>query len=139
MSPEQAQGEAVDYRSDLFSPGQRPVRDVRRKAVRATGTMAVLKRLRGHASASREVNAEIQHWLKSDIIMKLHAKNQRAFHRRQSRCWAGIWRAYSGPRLALPVPVGQRGPAEVDSTIKPIGQPAGAPPARWNDVRLQAL
>jgi serine/threonine protein kinase/WD40 repeat protein len=76
MAPEQAHGDAVDHRADLFSfgsvlyamcTGQPPFC--------ASGTMAVLKLLCEETPASiRETNPEIPDWLVT-IVEKLHAKD----------------------------------------------------------------
>src|ERR1700730_14615389 len=75
MSPEQAQGEPVDHRSDLFSLGSvLYAMCTGRPPFRATGTMAVLKRVcEDTPRPIREVNPEIPEWL-CDITAKLHAK-----------------------------------------------------------------
>jgi eukaryotic-like serine/threonine-protein kinase len=76
MAPEQAEGEAVDHRIDLFSlgsvmyalcTGQSPFR-------RET-TMAVLRQIcEGTTRPIRQINPNIPLWLEQ-IINKLHAKN----------------------------------------------------------------
>jgi serine/threonine protein kinase/formylglycine-generating enzyme required for sulfatase activity len=75
MSPEQANGETVDHRSDLFSLGSvMYVMCTGRAPFRATSTLAVMKRVAEETpTAIREVNDEIPQWL-CDIIAKLHAK-----------------------------------------------------------------
>jgi anti-sigma factor RsiW len=75
MSPEQAEGLAIDHRSDLFSLGTvLYVMCTGRPPFRATGTMAVLKRVVEETPrAIREINPEVPDWL-ADIISKLHAK-----------------------------------------------------------------
>src|SRR5439155_4258185 len=75
MSPEQADGQALDHRSDLFSLGTvLYVMCTGRPPFRATGTMAVLKRVIEDTPRSiAEINPEIPDWL-ADIIAKLHAK-----------------------------------------------------------------
>jgi serine/threonine protein kinase/tetratricopeptide (TPR) repeat protein len=75
MSPEQAHGEAVDHRSDLFSLGSvLYAMCTGRPPFRASGSMAVLKRVcEDTPRPIREVNPDIPEWL-SDIIAKLHAK-----------------------------------------------------------------
>jgi serine/threonine protein kinase len=75
MSPEQANGLALDHRSDLFSLGTvLYVMCTGRPPFRATGTMAVLKRVTDDTPRPiREINSEIPDWL-ADIIAKLHAK-----------------------------------------------------------------
>jgi serine/threonine protein kinase/formylglycine-generating enzyme required for sulfatase activity/tetratricopeptide (TPR) repeat protein len=77
MSPEQAHGEAVDHRSDLFSLGSvLYAMCTGRPPFRATGSMAVLKRVcEDTPRPIREVNPEIPEWLCA-IIAKLHAKNR---------------------------------------------------------------
>ena len=76
MAPEQARGDAVDHRADLFSlgsvlyalcAGQPPFR--------ASTAMAVLRRVSEESPQPlAEVNPDIPHWL-VEIIDKLHAKN----------------------------------------------------------------
>ncbi|MBI2808950.1 MAG: DUF1080 domain-containing protein [Planctomycetes bacterium] len=75
MSPEQAEGLAIDHRSDLFSLGTvLYAMCTGHPPFRASGTHAVLKRVIDAAPRPiREVNNEIPDWL-CDIIAKLHAK-----------------------------------------------------------------
>jgi serine/threonine protein kinase len=75
MSPEQAAGELVDPRSDLFSLGSVLYgMCTGRPPFRASGTMAVLKRVvEDTPRPVREINPEIPDWLEA-IIAKLHAK-----------------------------------------------------------------
>src|SRR5262249_16179853 len=75
MSPEQAAGGAVDYRSDLFSLGSVLYTMCTGHApFRASGTMAVMKRvIEDTPRPVRELNPEIPDWLEA-IIAKLHAK-----------------------------------------------------------------
>jgi serine/threonine protein kinase/tetratricopeptide (TPR) repeat protein len=75
MSPEQAHGEAVDHRSDLFSLGSvLYAMCTGRPPFRASGSMAVLKRVcEDTPRPIREVNPDIPDWLVA-IIAKLHAK-----------------------------------------------------------------
>ena len=76
MSPEQAKGETVDARSDLFSLGSVLYTVCTgRPAFRAETTMGVLKRVcEDLPRPIREVNAEIPPWLDA-IVSKLLAKN----------------------------------------------------------------
>src|SRR6185436_1469643 len=76
MSPEQARGEAVDQRTDLFSLGSvLYAMCTGRPPFRADSNMAVLKRVCDETpSAIRETNPEIPDWLIT-IVNKLHAKN----------------------------------------------------------------
>ena len=79
MSPEQAQGEALDHRSDLFSLGSvLYAMCTGRPPFRASGTMAVLKRVCEEMPRSiREINPEVPQRL-CDIIAQLHAKKPEA-------------------------------------------------------------
>lgn len=76
MSPEQAQGEHVDHRADLFSLGSvLYAMCTGRPPFRASTTMGVLKRVCEETPTSiRELNPEAPDWL-CDLIGKLHAKN----------------------------------------------------------------
>jgi hypothetical protein len=75
MSPEQAAGEPVDARGDLFSLGSVLYMMCTGHApFRASGTMAVMKRvIEDTPRPVREVNPEIPDWLDA-IIAQLHAK-----------------------------------------------------------------
>lgn len=75
MSPEQAMGEQVDHRSDLFSLGSvLYTMCTGRPAFRATSTVAMLRRVVDDAPRPiREINPEIPEWLTA-IIDKLMAK-----------------------------------------------------------------
>jgi serine/threonine protein kinase len=75
MSPEQAGGESVDHRSDLFSLGSVfYAMCTGRPAFRAQTTLAVIKRVcEDTPRPIREVNPEIPQWL-ADIIDRLMAK-----------------------------------------------------------------
>ena len=75
MSPEQAQGEPVDFRSDLFSLGSvfyamcsgRP-------PFRAPNAMAVLKRVCEETPRPiRDINPDLPPWLE-ELVSRLHAK-----------------------------------------------------------------
>ncbi|HLJ10469.1 MAG TPA: serine/threonine-protein kinase [Planctomycetaceae bacterium] len=76
MSPEQASGEAVDHRTDLFSLGSVLYAMCSgRSPFRAESPMAVLRRICDRpARPVREINSEIPEWL-AEIIDKLHAKD----------------------------------------------------------------
>jgi serine/threonine-protein kinase len=75
MAPEQARGETVDYRSDLFSLGSvLYTMCAGRPAFRADSAVAVLKRVcEDEPRPIREVNPEIPDWLEG-IVNKLMAK-----------------------------------------------------------------
>lgn len=76
MSPEQADGKAVDSRSDLFSVGSiLYAMCTGRPAFRAESTMAVLKRVcHDEPRPIRDVNPEVPEWL-ADVISRLMAKD----------------------------------------------------------------
>ena len=76
MSPEQARGESIDARSDLFSLGSvLYTMCTGRPGFRAETTMGVLRRVCDDAPRPiHEVNAEIPPWLEA-IVTKLLAKN----------------------------------------------------------------
>jgi serine/threonine protein kinase len=76
MAPEQANGEAVDHRADLFSLGSvLYALCTGRPPFRADGSMAVLKRVCEEAPRPvREINPEVPDWL-AETIARLHAKD----------------------------------------------------------------
>jgi serine/threonine protein kinase len=76
MAPEQAKGDHLDHRADLFSLGSVLYQMVAgRPPFRATTTLAVLKRVaEDDPRPIREIIPEAPQWL-CDIISKLHAKN----------------------------------------------------------------
>ncbi len=76
MSPEQAQGQPLDARSDLFSLGSvLYTMCTGRPPFRAETAVAMLRRVcDDHPRPIREVNAEIPDWLEG-IVYKLLAKN----------------------------------------------------------------
>ena len=76
MAPEQAQGQTLDQRADLFSLGSVLYQMVAgRPPFRANTSVAVLKRVAEDTPRPiREIIPETPQWL-CDIIAKLHAKN----------------------------------------------------------------
>jgi eukaryotic-like serine/threonine-protein kinase len=76
MAPEQAQGQPLDQRADLFSLGSVLYTMLAgRPPFRANNSIAVLKRVtEDQPRAIREIIPETPQWL-CDIIAKLHAKN----------------------------------------------------------------
>src|SRR5262249_5296998 len=75
MAPEQARGERLDHRADLFSLGSvLYAMCTGRPPFRASGTMAVLKRVCEETPQPvHEINPDIPVWL-STIIARLQAK-----------------------------------------------------------------
>jgi WD40 repeat protein len=76
MAPEQARGEPVDARADLFSLGSvLYAMCTGRPPFRAAGTMAVLKRVcEDTPRPIRETNPDVPEWL-TEVIARLHAKD----------------------------------------------------------------
>jgi WD40 repeat protein/serine/threonine protein kinase len=76
MAPEQARGDAVDHRADLFSLGSvLYAMACGGPPFRASSTMAVLRRVSDERPRPvREVNPEVPGWLAA-IIGRLHAKD----------------------------------------------------------------
>ncbi len=76
MSPEQANGDAVDHRSDLFSLGSvLYAMCTSRPPFRAETTFGVLRRIRETPPRPiREINADIPEWLER-IVLKLLSKD----------------------------------------------------------------
>ncbi|MBA4063478.1 MAG: hypothetical protein C0501_07150 [Isosphaera sp.] len=76
MAPEQARGDTLDHRADLFSLGSvLYVMCTGRPPFRASGTLAVLKRVcEEDPRPIREVIPEVPEWL-CRIVEKLHAKD----------------------------------------------------------------
>jgi formylglycine-generating enzyme required for sulfatase activity len=76
MAPEQAQGDRLDHRADLFSLGSvLYVMCTGRPPFRAKSALAILKRVaEDEPRPIREVIPEVPEWL-CDIIAKLHAKD----------------------------------------------------------------
>jgi serine/threonine protein kinase/WD40 repeat protein len=76
MSPEQADGRAVDHRSDLFSLGSvLYALCTGRSPFRADNVMAVMRRVSEAAPRPpRELNADVPAWLEA-VIARLHAKD----------------------------------------------------------------
>jgi len=75
MSPEQARGDTLDTRSDLFSLGSvLYALCTGRPPFRADTTLGVLKRVvEDEPRPVRDVNPEVPRWL-ADVVAKLHAK-----------------------------------------------------------------
>jgi Protein kinase domain/Concanavalin A-like lectin/glucanases superfamily len=109
MSPEQARGEHIDHRTDLFSLGSLLyVMTSGRPPFRAANTLAVLKRVNEDAPRPiAEIIPEAPRWL-CDIIARLHAKNpDERFQSAQevadllARCQTQFQHGRNGPELGL--------------------------------------
>jgi serine/threonine protein kinase len=76
MAPEQAQGDGVDHRADLFSLGSvMYAMCTGRPPFRAETAMAVLRRIcQEQPRPIRQINPEIPDWL-AEIVEKLHEKD----------------------------------------------------------------
>src|SRR5205085_10991456 len=76
MAPEQAQGEGMDHRADLFSLGSvLYAMCAGRPPFRAETTLAVIRRVCDeHPRPLRDINPEVPAWLAA-LIARLHAKD----------------------------------------------------------------
>jgi hypothetical protein len=132
MSPEQAAGEPVDHRSDLFSLGSvLYAMCTGRPPFRAGGTYAVLRRVVEDAPRPiPELNPDIPGWL-CDLITRLHAKDPADRFQSAQEVADLLSRHLAHPQ--------QPGPAaRPQAAAKP---PAGAPAGRrrWVGLILAAL
>ena len=130
MSPEQANGDVVDHRSDLFSlGGVLYAMCTARPPFRAETTFGVLRRIRETAPRSiREINPDIPEWLER-IVMRLLAKEMVERFSAASdvaalleQCLAHVQQPMSTP---LPESVNNRAFAEGESDalmIRPHGK-----------------
>jgi serine/threonine protein kinase len=105
MSPEQAKGEAVDARSDLFSLGSvMYAMCTGRTPFRADSTYGILRRITDTEPRSvREINPAIPAWLEQ-IIARLHAKSPEKrcrtateLHALLERCLAHVQQPHTTP------------------------------------------
>ena len=107
MAPEQANGEAIDVRSDLFSLGSVLYTICTgRPPFRATTTMGLLRRICDETPRPiRELNPEIPEWLET-IISKLLMKNpvDRYQTAKEVAELLGNWLAHVQRPTAVPAP-----------------------------------
>ena len=101
MAPEQAQGETIDQRADLFSLGSVLYAMCSgRPPFRAANTMAVLKRVvEDTPRPIREIIPEVPEWL-CELIARLHAKNPAdriTSAQKWPTCSRDAWRSSRGP------------------------------------------
>jgi serine/threonine protein kinase len=133
MAPEQARGEPVDHRADLFSLGcVLYTLATGRPPFRAATTVAVLRRIcEDEPRPIRELNPEVAAWLCA-IVDRLLAKDPRQRYSTASEladllagCLAHVQRPGS-----VPLPAALAGPTPVVSKAAELSPPAPAPEAR---------
>lgn len=112
MSPEQAQGDAIDARSDLFSLGSvLYMMATGRRPFRAETTLGILRRIAdSQPRPIRDLNPQIPDWMAA-IIDKLHAKSPQgrfASADEVARLLEGCLAHVQQP-AAVPLPTGARG------------------------------
>lgn len=129
MSPEQAEGQAVDHRSDLFSLGTvMYAMCAGHSPFRASGTHAVLRRVIEETPRPiREINDEIPEWL-GEIICKLHAK--KPGERFQTAKEVAELLQQHLAHLQEPGQVAKPAPLRVAVTVNAAGQ-MRQPPSPW--------
>src|SRR5262249_22727248 len=103
MSPEQARGEPVDHRSDLFSLGSVIYEMVTGHVpFRASNAMAILKRVCEEEPPSlRESNPQVPPWLEM-IVAKLMTKDVRQRFQSADEVVEALGRALTDTRLSMP-------------------------------------
>jgi serine/threonine protein kinase/regulation of enolase protein 1 (concanavalin A-like superfamily) len=121
MAPEQARGEAVDHRTDLFSlgsvlyalcAGQPPFR--------AAGALAVLKRVCEETPRPlAEINPDIPEWL-CQLIAKLHAKNPAQRFSSAEEVADLLCRGLSGPSPIISCPDTQDARRPASSPVRTL-------------------
>ncbi|HEY7307744.1 MAG TPA: protein kinase [Gemmataceae bacterium] len=136
MSPEQAQGEPMDFRSDLFSLGSvLYTMCIGRPPFRAPSAVAVLKRVCEETPRPiREINPELPPWLE-ELVARLHAKapaDRFASAQEVAELLARrLAELQQGGTPSLPAP---RPSAEL-----PREKPAPTPPSRPRRLRVLAV
>jgi serine/threonine-protein kinase len=140
MAPEQARGEAVDHRADLFSLGSvLYAMCTGRPPFRGSQTLAVLRRVADeHPPSVQAVNPEVPDWL-AEIVARLHEREpERRFQSADE-----VARALGGHLARLQQPVGSG--ANLDAALEggrgkgrqavprcaPGGDGAAGWPRRW--------
>ena len=122
MAPEQANGEAVDHRIDLFSLGSvMYAMCTGQSPFHRENTMAVLRQIcEGTARPIREINADIPAWL-AQIVEKLHAKDPAKRYQTAGEVaeLLGAWLAYVEQPALYPRP---REPASALASVGVVSQ-----------------
>jgi len=124
MSPEQAAGEHVDQRTDLFSLGSvLYAMCAGHPPFRASTALAVLKRVcEDTPRPLREINPDMPEWLET-LIAKLHAKNAAERPASASEVAAVLSR-----RLAkIQAGAGDKSEGDATAQVGRLRRPAGAP------------
>jgi serine/threonine-protein kinase len=113
MSPEQANGQSIDHRSDLFSLGSTLYAMCTGRApFRAPSTAAVLRRVCEDAPRPvREVNPEVPEWLEQ-IIARLQAKSPEDRYQSAGEVAAVLGRCLADRQGPGPKAVRARAPVE---------------------------
>lgn len=123
MAPEQANGDAVDYRADLFSLGSVIyAMCVGHSPFRASTTMGVLKRVcHDPPRPIQEINPDIPGWL-CDIVMKLLAKSpaDRIQSAKQVAALLEKWLAHVQQPTVVPQPGATAPPTASNPVVEPI-------------------
>jgi WD40 repeat protein/serine/threonine protein kinase len=143
MAPEQARGEHVDHRSDLFSLGSvLYTMCTGRPPFRAATTMAVLHRVcEDTPRPIREINPEIPDGLAA-IIARLHAKDPAQRLQSAAEVAALLSRhlaCLQEPSLAPPPPVPASPGAVKPTILEPAAGRAAPTPPRVRPMRRRAL
>src|SRR5262249_44703916 len=127
MSPEQAEGRPVDYRSDLFSLGSvLYAMCTGRAPFRAGTSMGVLKRVcEEPPTPVRETNPEVPDWL-AGVVEKLHARDRTARYQSAAEVAEVLGRhlAHVQHPSVLPLPAA---PSPLSPAGKGVGGERGRP------------
>jgi serine/threonine protein kinase len=121
MSPEQAAGDSVDHRSDVFSLGSvLYFMCVGHPPFRASSTPAVLRRVCDERPTPvRELNSEIPEWL-ARIVERLHAKDPAARFQSAAEVAETLARCLADLQRGVPITTPIAAPP--NPTKKPVGR-----------------
>jgi hypothetical protein len=126
MAPEQARGESIDHRADLFSLGSVLYTMCSgRPPFRAANTMAVLKRVTEDTPRPiREIIPEVPEWL-CDLIARLHAKDPADRFASAQEVADALARHSAGPERPAVVR-----PSTMEDTVQFVADSIAAPVTR---------